>query len=53
MPKRHLIKAEVNTTQKLLLVRMAEEQKRSVKKQTEFIIEDALKKYARRIPKES
>lgn len=44
--KKHLIKAEIDTSTKLLLMRMAEEQKRSVKKQTEFIIENALQEYS-------
>ena len=49
MKIKHLIKAEISTTQKLLLSKMAEEQKRSVKKQTEFIIENALNVYSKKV----
>tara|TARA_Y100000592_G_scaffold30760_1_gene49080 strand:- start:2289 stop:2456 length:168 start_codon:yes stop_codon:yes gene_type:complete len=42
--KLHIVKAELTTSEKMLLKSLAEKEKRSVKKQIEWIIKQRLKK---------
>lgn len=48
----HIIKAELTTMQKFFLQDMAKEEKRSVKKQTEYLLVSAIERYEKRKQKE-
>lgn len=48
----HIIKAELTTMQKFFLTNMAKEEKRSVKKQTEYLLVSAIERYEKRKQKE-
>lgn len=48
MKVKHIIKVEVNTAVKLGLIQMASQQKRSLKRQCEFILEKESHNYGKK-----
>lgn len=48
----HILKAELTTMQKFFLQDMAKEAKRSVKKQTEYLLVSAIERYEKKKQKE-